>query len=84
MIMTSLSKKDNPCIDCINRRIGCHGSCSQYKEFKIKMSDMRKKEKEYHSTRSYRTADIYQNGYSIHKNQKKSILKSISKACKQR
>ena len=80
MIMTTLPKKCNPCIDCPDRKVGCHGKCDKYKKFKDKMNKMRKEERSYHSIRSYRTAKIYQNGYSVKKNRKKSTLKSINKS----
>lgn len=28
-----------PCHGCTDRRVGCHGECQRYKEYKEKMSD---------------------------------------------
>jgi len=81
-IMPTLPKKDNPCIDCIDRHTSCHSSCEKYKIFKEKISIMRKKERESYMARSFRTAEIYGNGYSVNKNRKKTTLKSIYKVKK--
>lgn len=30
-----ISKINSPCMNCENRKMGCHSTCDKYKEFKI-------------------------------------------------
>lgn len=45
------------CIDCTNRRVGCHGSCGPYneskKEYSAKKNDLDKKQQMYREVARY-------------------------------
>lgn len=32
----------SPCKDCKNRKLGCHGECKKYSEFKAKIEEKKK------------------------------------------
>ena len=39
------TKLKSPCHNCENRKIGCHGSCDKYKEYRQKYDALNEKEK---------------------------------------
>ena len=49
-----------PCKDCVNRKVGCHVVCEQYKQFEKENAEVRKKRlkasilREYDSLTNYR------------------------------
>lgn len=77
MIMSGISKKDNPCFDCKDRKIGCHSKCIKYQEFKKKLEELRTKERGYKLYRSSKTIDVYKNGYNTKRSGKKNTIKAI-------
>lgn len=77
MIISGISKKDNPCFECKDRKIGCHGKCNLYKNFKERLEELRIKERGYRLYRSSKTIDVYKGGYNTKKSGKKSTMKSI-------
>ena len=36
----------SPCLDCSTRKIGCHGICEQYKQYKLKINEYNTKRDE--------------------------------------
>lgn len=41
----------SPCMNCLDREIGCHGKCLKYKEFQSKISAVRSRERAYNTCR---------------------------------
>lgn len=39
------TKLKSPCYKCEDRKIGCHGFCEKYKEYRKKYDDLNEKEK---------------------------------------
>lgn len=76
-IMATVAKKDNPCFGCEARKIGCHGKCVRYEEFKKKLEELRFKERGYRIYRSTKTIEIYETGYTTKRSGKKTTLKAI-------
>ena len=37
------ANKDIPCGDCAYRRVGCHGNCTDYRNFKLKLQTIKDK-----------------------------------------
>lgn len=37
-----MPKADPPCLDCVDRTVGCHGTCEKYSDFKRKRLDLMK------------------------------------------
>lgn len=72
-ILPSLPDGQNPCRDCPNRKVGCHTKCEAYKEFKEKLSTLRRNQR-YQITGSSRSAEIHAN-YCSGKNSRKAVFK---------
>ena len=77
-IMTTLPKKDNPCYECTERKLGCHSKCEKYKIFRIKIEEMRNKEKLFTRNTSSR-ADQIHDAYTISKKHRKTVMKVLQK-----
>lgn len=58
--------KNGPCLNCTDRKLGCHSSCKQYKEFQKRCEEIRAKERA--------EKDIYA-GYRDYKEEKFKRLK---------
>ena len=37
---------DNDCYGCVNRKVGCHATCEQYKKYRMELNERRRKIKE--------------------------------------
>ena len=77
-MLPTLPKGSNPCQNCTRRKLGCHDKCPDYKIFKEKVAELRKKQRGYNLVRSTKTAEI-SSKYSVNKNRTKSIAKLIDK-----
>jgi len=67
-----------PCKDCKERSIGCHSKCEKYKEFKTANDAYNKKTR---LAKMYRSDTYYGviREYSIRKNNKKEVIKTIDR-----
>lgn len=50
-----------PCKDCQKRYIGCHGSCLDYHDWKVRREENNKRRREYHEANRF-MRDIQQGG----------------------
>lgn len=61
---------NRPCLNCTDRKLGCHGSCERYKEFQEKNEEIKAKERA--------EKDIYA-GYRDYKEEKFKRLEGRKK-----
>lgn len=62
--MGLLHNRETPCMLCENRNVGCHGSCTEYKNFRNQLNEYnqlkrnaKKTEDDFRVARGYRASD---------------------------